>query len=99
MNIRISDCKTQAVCFSYRRRTVEVHLTLNTQNMPFESDVRVKYLGVIFDKRITCRMHAETISAKAFRIFIRPCILYKSRRLSARIELNLHKALVRSILT
>jgi hypothetical protein len=31
----------------------------------------VKYLGVIFDKRITWRMHIEMIEAKDFRTFIK----------------------------
>jgi hypothetical protein len=30
-----------------------------------------KYLGVIFDKRVTWRLHIEMIEAKAFRTFIR----------------------------
>jgi hypothetical protein len=30
----------------------------------------VKYLGVIFDKRITWRLHIEMIEAKAFGTFI-----------------------------
>jgi hypothetical protein len=39
----------------------------------------VKYLGVIFDKRITWRLHMEMIEAKAFRTFIRTYPLFKSR--------------------
>jgi hypothetical protein len=41
----------------------EVHLTVNERNIPFVS--HVKYLGVIFDKRITWRLHIEMIEAKA----------------------------------
>jgi DUF2075 family protein len=38
----------------------------------------VKYLGVIFDKKVTWRLHIEMIEAKAFRIFIRIYSLFKS---------------------
>jgi hypothetical protein len=44
-NITINEDKTQAIYFSYRL------LTLNGQNTPFLN--HVKYLDVIFDKRIT----------------------------------------------
>jgi hypothetical protein len=39
------------------------------------------------------------IEAKAFRIFIRIYSLLKSERLSAKIELTLHKALIRTVIT
>jgi hypothetical protein len=53
-------------------------------------------LGVIFDKRITWRLHIEMIEAKAFRTFIRIYFLFKSEQLCANIKLN--KALIRSIM-
>jgi hypothetical protein len=40
----------------------------------------VKYLGVIFDKRITWRLQLEMTEAKAFRTFIRIYSLLKSER-------------------
>jgi hypothetical protein len=70
---------------------------LNGRNIPFVNNV--KYLGVIFDKRITWRLHIEMIKAKAFRTFIRIYSLFKSERLSANIKLTLHKALIRSVMT
>jgi hypothetical protein len=59
----------------------------------------VKYLGVIFDKRITWRLHLEMTEAKAFRTFIRIYSLLKSERFSAKIKLTLHKALIRTVIT
>jgi hypothetical protein len=56
----------------------------------------VKYLGVIFDKRITWRLHIEMNEAKAFRTYIRVYSLFKSERLSANIKLTLQKVLIRS---
>jgi hypothetical protein len=50
-NIKINEDKTQAIYFSHRLRPPEAHLTLNEQNIPFVN--HVKYVGVIFDKRIT----------------------------------------------
>jgi hypothetical protein len=58
----------------------------------------VKYLGVIFDKMITRRLHLEMIEAKAFRTFIRIYCLLKSKHLSTKIKLTLHKALIRTVI-
>jgi hypothetical protein len=63
-NIKVNEDKTQAIYFSHRLRAPEAHLTLNGQNIPSVS--HIKYLGVIFDKRITWRLHIEMIGAKAF---------------------------------
>jgi hypothetical protein len=59
----------------------------------------VKYLGAIFDKRVTWRLHIEIIEAKTFRTFIRICSLPKSEYLSVSIMLTLHKSLNRSGMT
>jgi hypothetical protein len=96
-NIKINEEKTQAIYFSHRIRAPESLLTLNGRNIPFVNNV--KYLGVIFHKRITWRLHIEMIEAKAFRTFFRIYSLFKSERLSANIKLTLHKALIRSVLT
>jgi hypothetical protein len=56
--------KTQAIYFSHKLRPPEAHLTLNGRNIPFFN--HVKYLGVIFDKRIIWRLHIEIIEAKTF---------------------------------
>jgi hypothetical protein len=60
-------------------QAAEVHLTLNEQNIPIVK--HVKYLGVIFDKKITWRLHIGIIEAKAFRTLIRTFSLLKSERL------------------
>jgi hypothetical protein len=70
---------------------------LNGWNIPLVNDV--KYLGIIFDKRMTWRLYIEMIKAKTFRILITICSLFKSERLSANIKLALHTALVRSVMT
>jgi hypothetical protein len=69
---------TQAIhfYFSHRIRAPESLLTLNGRNIPFVNNV--KYLGVIFDERITWRLHIDMIEAKAFRTFIRTYSLFKS---------------------
>jgi hypothetical protein len=46
-------------------RPPESHLTLNGPDIPFV------HLGVIFDKKVTWRLHIEMIEAKTFRTFIR----------------------------
>jgi hypothetical protein len=67
-------------------RLPETRLTLNGRNIPLVN--HVKYLGVIFDKRITWRLHIEIIEVKAFRTFIRIYSLFRSKRLSANIKLT-----------
>jgi hypothetical protein len=54
----------------------EAHLTLNGRNIPFVN--HVKFLGVIFDKRITWKLLTELLEAKTFRTFITAFSLFKS---------------------
>jgi hypothetical protein len=55
--------------FFNRIRPPKSLLTLNGRYIPFVNSV--KYLGVIFDKKITWRLHIETVATKAYRTFIR----------------------------
>jgi hypothetical protein len=96
-NIKINEDKTWAIYFPHSIRPSESLLTLNGRNIPFLNSV--KYLYVIFDKKITWRPHREMIKTKAFRTFIRVYVLFKSERLSTNIKLTLHKALIRSVMT
>jgi hypothetical protein len=70
---------------------------LNGRNIPLVNSL--KYLGVIFDKKITWRPHIEMNEAKAFRTFIRVYALFKIERLSTNIKFTLHKALIKSVMT
>jgi hypothetical protein len=96
-NVKINEDKTQAVYFSRSRRLPESCLTLNGRNIPFVGTA--KFLGVIFDRRVTWRLHVEMIEVKAFRTFIRVYSLFRSERLRTNIKLTLHKAHIRSIMT
>jgi hypothetical protein len=66
-NIKMNEDKNRVIYFSRSRRPPETHLALNGRNIPFVNSV--KYLGVIFDKKVTWR-YIEMIVAKAFRIFL-----------------------------
>jgi hypothetical protein len=96
-NIKINEDKTRAIYFTRRNRPSDSLLTLNGWNIPLVNSV--KYLGVLFDKRVTWRLHIQMIEAKAFRTFIRIYSLFKSERLSANIKLTLRKGLIRSVMT
>jgi hypothetical protein len=96
-NIKINGEKTRAIYFTHQNRPPDSPLTVNGRNIPFVNSV--KYLGVIFDKRMTWGLHIEMIKAKAFRMFIRIYSLFKSEQLCANIKLILHKALIRSVMT
>jgi hypothetical protein len=67
-NMKINENKRQRIYFSHSRRPSKSHLTLNGRNIPFANSV--KYRGVIFDKKVTWKLHMEMIEAKAFRTFI-----------------------------
>jgi hypothetical protein len=78
LDIKINKDKTQGIYFSLCSRLPEFHLILNGRNIPFVSSI--KYLGVIFDKKVTWRLHIEMIEAKACRTFVRIYSLFKSER-------------------
>jgi hypothetical protein len=69
LNIKVNEDKTEAVYFSHGCKLVKAHLTLNGKNIPFVN--QIKNLGVIFDRRITWRIHIKMIEAKAFTTFLR----------------------------
>jgi hypothetical protein len=98
-NIKINEDKIQGICFSCGCGPPFSHLTsiFNGRNIPFVNSV--KYLVVIFDRKVTWRLHIKMMEAKAFRTFIRLYSLFKSDRLRAIIKLTLHKALIRSVMT
>jgi hypothetical protein len=75
-NIKINEDKSRAIYFARRYRPPDSLLKLNGRNIPFVNSV--KYLGVLFDKRTTWRLHIQMIEAKAFRTFIRIYSLFKS---------------------
>jgi hypothetical protein len=96
-NIKINEGKTQAIYFSKRLRMPGDELQLNGRNIPFVNSV--KYLGVIFDRRMTWRQHIEKIAAKALGTYIRAYSIFKSKHLNANIKLIMCRALIRSIMT
>jgi hypothetical protein len=62
-NVKINEDKTQAIYFTRRHGPVEAQPTLKWRNILFAKDV--KYLGVIFNRRITWIIQIETIAIKA----------------------------------
>jgi hypothetical protein len=74
-----------------------VRFTLCGQNISFIN--HVKYLCVIYDKRITWRLKIEMIEAKVLRTFITIYSLFRSEFLYVTIKQTLHKALIRAVMT
>jgi hypothetical protein len=93
-NIKINGDQAQGIYFS-RCRTAWVPTYIEWTKY----GICVKYLGVIFDKKVTWRLHIEMIETKVFKIFIRIYFLFKSERLSTNIKLTLQKALIRGVVT
>jgi hypothetical protein len=92
----INEGKTQAIYFSRRRRMPEDDLQLNGRNIPFVNSV--KYLGAIFDRKMTWRLHIEKTAAKALGTYIRTYSIFESKHLSADIKLIVYRTLIRSIM-
>jgi hypothetical protein len=76
-------CFLRGLCRGVTLKTIRTTQAVN----------HVKYLGVIFDKRITWNLHIEMIEIKIFRTFIRIYSLFKTEKLSANIKL------MRSVMT
>jgi len=76
---------------------VEIRLTLKGRDIPFVN--RIKYFGVIFDRKITWRLYVKTITAKSVITFLRVYFTFKSERLSTNIKLTLRKAVISTALT
>jgi hypothetical protein len=79
-NIKINEGKSQVIYFSRRRRMPKDDLQLNGRNISFVNSA--KYLGVIFDRRLTWRLHIEKPPAKALSTYIRTYSVFKSKHLS-----------------
>jgi hypothetical protein len=88
---------TQAICFSHRYTPVEASLTLKGRHIPFTN--HMKYLGIIVDKKLTWKLHTETVATKALCIFLSIYPILKSERLSVGAKLIIYKELIRSMLT
>jgi hypothetical protein len=68
-NIKNNEGKTQVIYFSTRIRVPENVLQLNGRDLTFVKNV--KYLDVIFDRRMTRRFHIIGSAAKALGTYIR----------------------------
>jgi hypothetical protein len=95
--LKINEEKAQAIYFSHRHTPVEALLTMKGRHIPFAN--HVKYLGVIFDKKVTWKPHTETTATKALGIFLSIYPILKIERLSVGAKLIIYKALIRSMLT
>jgi hypothetical protein len=82
-NIKINEENTQEMYCSHRHWLPESHLTVKGWNNPFVNNI--KYFSVIFDRKITWRLHIGMIKAKAFKTLITVYSLFKKEQLSANI--------------
>jgi hypothetical protein len=89
---KINENKTRVVTITHQLKPTDAHFTLNRRNITFVS--HVKYLGVLFDKKVTWKFNIEVVVTKAFRTFIIVYTLFKNERLRTNIKLTLHEALI-----
>ncbi|KAJ4427459.1 hypothetical protein ANN_25104 [Periplaneta americana] len=91
--IKINGTKSQAVVFTKRFPHLPQELTVQQQNIPFNS--AAKYLGVYLDRRLTYRQHIGLIRDRAFQRFMLLYPLFKSR-ISLKVKVLLYTCLIRS---
>jgi hypothetical protein len=96
-NIEVNEDKTLALYFSHQIRPSESLPTWKGRNIPFVNSV--KYLGVIFDKKIIWNLHIETVQTKAFKILVYYIPPLKSDQLVTNIKLTLYKSRIRILMT
>jgi hypothetical protein len=87
-NIKSNEDTNQGIYFFRSRQRPVPHLTLHGRSIPFVNNV--KYLGVIFDKRVAWRRPSEHLLKYS---------LFSSEWSGANIKLTLHKTLIRSVMT
>jgi hypothetical protein len=93
----INERKTYASYFSRSCRMPEDELQLNGPDIPFVNNA--EYLSVIFNRRMTWRLHLKTTVAKAIVSYVRIHSIFKSKHLSANIKLVMYRAIIRLIMT
>jgi hypothetical protein len=63
------------------------------------SENSIKHLSLIFNTKLSWRLHIKTIEAKAYIRFARIDLLFKSDPTSSDLEGSLHKSLNNSVMT
>lgn len=95
---KISTGKTTAILFSkYKKDTKDIKLYIHGEQIAINSTV--KFLGVVFDQRLTWRPHIENIVARCTkRLNIMKVMSSVNWGASKQLLLTVYKALIRSII-
>lgn len=91
--IKVNPKKTQAIVFSRKAALPSDQLEINGEEIPWSN--KVKYLGVIFDRKLTWKDHIEEIKRKTTlkNIQLHPLMARKSK-LSLDNKLRLYKMVI-----
>ena len=94
--LRFSTAKTVAVHFCRRRCSdTELGIRLNGQTIPTQPEA--KFLGVLFDKRLTYKSHFKTLRERCFRsLNVLKCVSRTSYGADRNTLLLLYRSLIRS---
>ena len=100
-HIQINPNKSQAKIFTLRRPDVLPNLTYQNQSITWlPHNKTVKYLGVLFDKRLTWQQNIKhRIALATSRVHQLYPILKKSSPLQLHVATHLYKAMIRPILS
>lgn len=99
--IKINSAKTKAIIFPYNKspkRIPSIQLSVNNEIIPLEDSV--KYLGVLFDKKLNFNAHISYISGKAIKCgrALFPLLNRKSK-LNVKNKTLIYKMCIRPIIT
>lgn len=97
--IQLNSAKTQAIYFSKTRvKFPESKVLIGNQRIEWSN--HIKYLGLIFDKKLTWNANTKAVLAKTNKQYgaIYP-LLNKNSKINLRTKTNIYKSLLRPVLT
>ena len=95
--IKTNNQKVKAIVFTKRRPFINNNISVSKSKIPWYKNV--KYLGIIFDPKLTFTCHINSITNKAIAMLIlfHP-LLNRNSKLSVDNKLNIYKMIVRPII-
>lgn len=96
--IKLNEGKTKAIIFSKRRPHINKNSKISDQSIPWSD--KVKYLGIILNKRLNFSKHVNKIISKSIAKLVRLYPIFnKNSHFSVKNKLMLFKSVIRPAIT
>ena len=92
--IKINERKTEAILFTKRRPLLEDKIVSDNQTIEWQD--KIKYLGVVLDKKLNFSNHESYVIQKAIGNLIKFYPIFKNKYLSLHSKKIFYKSLIRS---